>query len=140
MKKRNLTCCYLILILLVAGLCGCAGGSRGRLIRIETPTEDELRQNWEEYTVYYRNRLALVYKFTNDQKIIFDQRWTEITTADMMGKSKIWDPTWVKKILGQNDEMFGYLVHRYADRTNVKIIDENTIELYYHYVRTEGGP
>ena len=57
-----------------------------------------------------------------------------------MDKSKIMDSTWVKKILGQNDEMFGYLVHRYADTANVKIIDQNTVELFYHYFRNEGGP
>lgn len=30
----------------------------------------------------------------------------------------------VKEIIGNNDEMFGYLVHRYKDLVNVKIIDE----------------
>jgi hypothetical protein len=36
--------------------------------------------------------------------------------------------------------MYGYLVHRSADRANVAIIDENTVRLYYHYIRTSGGP
>ena len=140
MKKTHIKLCCFVFTLLVAGICGCAGGSRGKLDRIQTPTENELRQSWEDYTVYYRKGLALVYKIKNDQKIIFDQRWTEITTSEMMEKSGIRDSTWVKKMLGLNDAMFGYLVHRHADHANVKIIDENTIKLYYHYVRTSGGP
>ena len=58
----------------------------------------------------------------------------------MMTKSKILDPTWVREIGGNNDERLGYLVHRYADVANVKIIDQNTVQLYYTYIRTSGGP
>ncbi|WP_297766490.1 hypothetical protein [uncultured Muriicola sp.] len=48
------------------------------------------------------------------------------------------DSTWVKEIIGNNGEMLGYLVHRYEDLANVKIIDENTVQLYYHHVVTTG--
>ena len=140
MKKSSTRYCCLVFALIMASLSGCAGGSRGKLVRITAPSESELRQSWQDYTVYYRSSIALVYKIKNDKKIIGDKRWVEVTSADMMDKSTIRDTTWVKKILGQNDEMFGYLVHRSADRANIKIIDENTVELFYHYVRTSGGP
>ena len=55
-----------------------------------------------------------------------------------MAKSEIKGSTWVKQIIGHNDEIFGYLVHLSTDLANVKIIDENTVQLYYHYVRTSG--
>ena len=38
----------------------------------------------------------------------------------------------------QNDELYGYLVHRSADMTYVGILDENTVELKYTYRRTSG--
>ena len=56
-----------------------------------------------------------------------------------MAKSKIKGSTWVKEIIGKNDQMFGYLVHLSTDRTSVQIIDENTVQLNYFYVPTEGG-
>jgi len=56
----------------------------------------------------------------------------------MMAESDIMDSTWLKEIIGNNDEKFGYLVNRSADHANVKIIDENTVQLYYHYVATSG--
>ncbi len=78
----------------------------------------------------------MVYKLKDDQRIILDDRWVPVTTNEMVAGSKIRDTVWVKQILGQNDEMYGYLVHRSADNANVKIIDANTVQLYYHYVRT----
>jgi 5-methylcytosine-specific restriction endonuclease McrBC regulatory subunit McrC len=134
----NLFCLFIVLV--IFSLIGCAGGNRGTLKRVQKPTEDGLRQDWKEYTVYYRRNLAFVYKIKDDRKIILDNSWVKVSSEDMMAKSKIWDSTWVKEIMGNNDEMFGYLVHRSSDRANVKIIDENTVQLYYTYVRTSGGP
>ena len=126
--------------LIFALIIGCAGGTRGKLKRVQKPTENELKQDWQNYTVYYRHNLAFVYKMKNGQKIIMDKRWVKVSSEDMMAKSEILDTTWVKEIIGNNDKMFGYLVHRSDDRTNIKIIDENTVQLYYHYVNTDGGP
>ncbi|NNL78765.1 MAG: hypothetical protein HKO68_20730 [Desulfobacterales bacterium] len=135
-SAKNLSCLFIVLAIL--GIVGCAGGTRGNLKRVQQPTETELKQDWRNYTVYYRRNLAFVYKIKNDQEIILDKRWVKISSEDMMAKSKILDSTWVKEIIGNNGEMLGYLVHRYHDLANVKIIDENTVQLYYRYVSTSG--
>ena len=132
----NLSCLFIVLI--VFSLFGCAAGNRGTLKRVQTPTENELRQDWKEYTVYYRRSVALVFKIKDDRKIILDNSWIKVSSEDMMTKSKIVSSTWVKQIIGNNDEIFGYLVHLSTDLANAKIIDENTVQLYYHYVRTTG--
>jgi len=126
------------LALIIVSLLGCAGGQRGTLTRVASPTESELKQDWKNYEVYFRPSIALVYKTNDGKKIILDERWTRVTTEEIMAGIRINDSVWVKKIVGQNDRMFGYLVHRSADNTNVKIIDANTVQLYYHYVRTSG--
>ena len=140
MKKLHRNLFSLFLVPIVASVLGCAGGTRGQLLRVENPTESELKQDWKAYTVFFRRNVAFIYKFKDDKKIVLDNRWVEITNEQMMAKSKIWDPTWVRKIIGLNDQVYGYLVHRAADTANVKIIDANTVQLYYHYVRTSGGP
>ena len=134
----NLSCLFIVLV--IFSLIGCAGENRGILKRVQKPTEDELRQDWNEYTVYYRNRFALVYKVKNDGKIILNNSWVKISSEEMMAKSKILFSTWVKEIIGSNDEMFGYLVHKGTDTASVKIIDPNTVQLFYHRRSTEGGP
>ena len=132
----NLSC--LVIILVTFSLIGCAGGNRGILNIVQKPTENELRRDWKEYTVYYRLGLAYVYKIKNDRKIILNNSWVDISSEDMMAKSPMMGSgsSWVKEIIGNNDEMLGYLVHRYQDVANIKIINENTVQLYYHYVRT----
>ena len=132
----NLSCLFIVLVIL--SIVGCAGGTRGNLKRVQQPTETELKQNWQNYTVYYRRNLAFVYKIKNERKIILAKSFVEVSSEDMMAKSKILDSTWVKEIIGNNGEMFGYLVHRSHDLANVKIIDENTVQLYYHYKATSG--
>ena len=140
MSKSAINLSWLFIVLVVLSLIGCASGTRGNLKRVQQPTGTELKQDWQNYTVYYRRSLAFVYKIKNDQKIVLDKRWVKISSEDMMAKAKILDSTWVKEIIGNNGEMFGYLVHRWADYSNVKIIDENTVQLYYTYRRTSGGP
>jgi hypothetical protein len=132
----NLSCLFIVLI--VFSLFGCAGGNRGTLKSVQNPTENELRQDWKKYTVYYRRALALVFKIKDNREIILDNSWMKVSSEDMMAKSEIKGSTWVKQIIGNNDEIFGYLVHLSTDLANVKIIDENTVQLYYHYVRTTG--
>jgi hypothetical protein len=138
MPKSAINLTGLFIILVIFSLIGCAGGPRGKLKRVQQPTEDGLKQDWQNYTVYYRRNLAFIYKIKNDHKIILDNRWVEVSSEDMMAKSKILVSTWVKEILGQNDELYGYLVHRSADMTYVGILDENTVELKYTYRRTSG--
>ena len=105
---------------------------------VETPTSTELRQNWAEYTVYYRRSLALIFKIKDDSKIVLDGSWVEVTSDSMMKKAGISDSTWVREIRGANDKMFGYLVHRYQDDAYAGIVDENTLKFSYYYHRTSG--
>ena len=129
--------CFLIVLVLFSFL-GCASGPRGELKRVETPTSTELRQNWDEYTVYYRRSLALIFKIKDDSKIVLDGSWIEVTSDSMMKKTAISDTTWVREIRGANDKMFGYLVHRYLDDAFAGVVDENTLKFSYYYHRTSG--
>ena len=122
MRKSAINLACLFIILVIFSLVGCAGGPRGKLKRVQQPTEDGLKQDWQNYTVYYRRNLAFIYKIKNNRKIILDNSWVEVSSEDMMAKSKILSSTWVKEILGQNDELYGYLVHRSADMTYVGIL------------------
>lgn len=140
MNKSVTILCGLFLVLVTVSLLGCAASPQGRMPRVNSPTENELKQDWKNYTVYYRPHTALIYKLKDDRKILLDSSWVEVTTDEMMVKSKIVDSTWVKQIADLNDAVYGYLVHRAADRTSVAIIDENIVRLYYHYIRTSGGP
>lgn len=139
MNGRITKLSYLLIIPVVCYVYGCAGENYGKLRRTDQPSDKELRQNWRAYTVFHNSGSALLYKISNDRKIVLSSSWVAVTDADMMAKSKIFDFTQVVEIFAQNDELYGYLVHDYDDMANVKIIDERTIRLYYHRTR-KGGP
>ncbi len=136
MSKSAINLSWFFIVLVILSLIGCASGIQGNLKRVQQPTETELKQDWQNYTVYYRRSLAFVYKIKNDQKIVLDNRWVKISSEDMIANAEISDSAWVREIIGHNGERFGYLVHRSHDLTNVQIIDEQTVQLYYNYRRT----
>ena len=119
-------------------LSGCAHENEGNLRRLKTNMEGELRHNWKDYRVFYRGT-AFVYEIKDDKKIILDNQWVEVTSEEQMAKSKIWEATNSAEILGLNDALFGYVVYRYKDYVNIKIVDENTVQLNYTHVRRYGG-
>ena len=130
----------LIIALITISLIGCAGGNWGTLNTVEKPTESELRRDWKEYTVYNGRNRAMIFKIKDNRKIILNSSWIEVSSEDMMAKSEISrSSTWVNEIIGDSNEIFGYLVQSNDDRANVKIIDQNTVKLYYQYV-VKAGP
>jgi len=140
MRRIAIFLICIVIVPVIFSLTGCASGPRGKLKRVQDPTEEGLRQRWNEYTVYYRRNLALIFKLKKDSKIVLDGSWIEVTSDNMMKNTRILSSTWVKEIIGENDKMFGYLVHRGRDNVYAGIVDENTLKLSYFYVRTSGGP
>ena len=132
-----LTC--LLITMVIFSFLGCASGPRGKLRRVENPTEKQLRQNWDEYTVYYRRPWALIFKTKDDSNIELDTRWIEVTSDSEMKNTGIADFARVHEILGQNDKKLGYLVNRQIDSAYVGIVDENTVKISYYPKATSGG-
>ena len=141
MSRSSTFLTWFLIVLVVFSFLGCASGPRGELRRVEDPTEDELRQKWNEYTVYYRRNLALIYKIKNDSKIELNGSWIEVTSDNMMKNTRILSSTWVNEIIGENEKMFGYLVYSDEDNVYTGIVDANTVKLSYYYAGSLGaGP
>ena len=61
MNRPSILFTCILIVLVLFSFLGCAGGPRGKLNRVENPTDAGLRQNWNEYTVYYRRSVALIF-------------------------------------------------------------------------------
>ena len=141
MSRSSTFLTWFLIVLVVFSFLGCASGPRGELKRVEHPTEASLHENWNEYTVYYRRNLALIYKIKNDSKIELNGSWIEVTSDDMMKNSRILSSAWVHEIIGKNEKMFGYLVYSEKDNIYTGIVDANTVKLSYYYGGSLGaGP
>jgi hypothetical protein len=145
MTKRGRLKLITVALVLAFGITACASGNRKNLKRLKYNKENELRQNWQNYIVYKRYRnprswqrgvVAFVYKIKNEKKIILDNRWIPVTSEDVKAESILFSSTFSAEIRGHNEELYGYLIYRSADLPNVKIIDEQTVQLFYHYQQT----
>ena len=132
----KLTLFFLVLMLLI--VLGCIDGKRGKLKKTTWTTKEALRQQWTDYTVYYKSDTALLYQIKNKKKVILPDDWGKVTSAEMMGQSTIFEHTVLREILGNNDELIGYLEFRIDDQASVVIVDEKTIRLYYQRVVIQG--
>ena len=134
----TLTFRWIYFSLLVFNFLGCAEWKYRRLESAELLTSTALRQNWNSYTVYYRPNTALLYKVKNDTRIELSGKWAEVAREDMVGDSTVFSFSDVRKILGQNDELYGYIVYSYRDNAFIKIINAKTVKLIYVHQIQEG--
>ncbi len=135
----------IIVVALIFGTVGCAEVRQRRknLKRIKYNKEWEMRQNWNNYEVYkiwrpdsfQRGAAAFQYKIKDDKVILLDNRWVPVTTEEIKARTKIHEGVWSAEIRGYNEELYGYLIYRGADQPSVRIIDEKTVRLSYHYRR-----
>ena len=140
MKRKRYIALLIIASALAFSLSGFFAKNRGKLNRLHYDKEKELRLIWRNYTVYKttrgRNTIAILYKIKNNKKIITPHNWVEITTEAEIANSIIWHATNSAEILGPDGVLYGFLVYRSADQVSLLLIDENTLRLYYHYIRT----
>ena len=66
---------WIFFCLLVFSFLGCAEWKYRRLESAELITSTQLRQNWNDYNVYYRPNAAILYKIKNDRKIKLAEIW-----------------------------------------------------------------
>ena len=129
---------WIYISLLVFSFLSCAEWKYRSLESAELLTSTALRQNWDSYVVYYRPNTALMYKVKNDTRIELSDKWVEVAREDMVGDSTVFYLNDVRKILGQNGELYGYIVYSYNDNAFIKIIDAKTVKLIYVHQVQEG--
>ena len=127
------------LALLFFNFIGCSEWKYRRLESAELITSTQLRQNWKDFNVYYRPNAAILYKIRNDRKIKLPRKWVEVAREDMVTDNTVFYLTDVRKILGQEDGLYGYIVYSYRDSAFIKIIDANTVELIFNH-QVQGAP
>jgi hypothetical protein len=82
--------------------------------------------------LFLNNQRASAYtQKKNDTRIELSGKWVEVAREDMVGDSTVFYLSNVRKILGQNDELYGYIVYSDKDNAFIKIINTKTVELIY---------
>ena len=116
--------------------------------------KQELEMNWSRYTIYYIPEHAALFDPKDDDNTLeVSNRWTKFegdkktwvgilqqntTTGETFFDRLFGSTTGFLKIIGPDEQFFGYLVHYKLDMVTMKIIDRNTIRIYYSPQRVEG--
>jgi hypothetical protein len=134
--RRALICAPLLFLILG----GCTLQRAGRLEKTDRPSAQELRQEWQNYQVFHRLDSALVFKLRDSKQILFVDAWQEITDAQTLSRVGFWNATYPPmKILGENDQLFGYIIYTMGNGAGVTIVDPQTVRLFY-FIQKKDGP
>ena len=139
LTTRTCPVCFLLLVMLFASLIGCEVLDYGLLETEETITSGQLRDNWNRFIVYHRPNAGLVYKLKNNKNIKLPGKWVEVAGEKEVIDKKALYQTDVRRILGQDEILYGYLVLAYGDSAFIRIVNANTVELIYNHKMQQTG-
>ncbi|MGD2036485.1 MAG: hypothetical protein PVH28_01310 [Desulfobacterales bacterium] len=146
-----------IIILLFPFIMGCSE-TYGTLKKLSTAdskaTQQELIDNWSQYHIWLKSAV-IVFDPKNDNKKILvgsnwstvkdQETWTEIVKANTTSQGNI-SPVWanyamtgIREIWGPDNQLYGYIIHQQPDLVSVKLVEVNTLRLWYIRARF-GGP
>jgi hypothetical protein len=149
LKRSMILICGLVFIFFI--IAGCSG----EYARIKTlpaseskVTQQELIDNWSDYTIWLRSTVVVFDPKDDDRKIevgsnwgmVNDQAtWEGIVKANTTSEGNI-TPTWanyamtrVREIRSPDGQLlFGYIIHQQGDLVSARLVDENTMRLFYN--------
>jgi hypothetical protein len=114
--------------------------------------QQQLENNWSEYIIYYISQHAVLFDPKNDNNTLkVSGRWTRVanqkTWMEILRQNtqstdsffSVWmgSRSGFLEIIGPDEQRFGYLVHDKNDLVAFKIIDRNTMQLFYSPQRTD---
>ena len=146
-----------IAILIVALIMGCSG----TYANIKNQSKDEskvtqkkLIDNWSDYDIWFMSAVIVFDPKNDDKKILVgsnwgtvkdQETWTQIVKANTTSQGNI-SPMWasysmtgVREIWSRDSQFYGYVIHQQGDLVSVRVVDENTMRLFYNRARF-GGP
>jgi hypothetical protein len=116
--------------------------------------KQELENNWPRYSIYYIPERAVIFDPKDDgNTLVVSSRWirfgddkkawVEILRENTQTSDNIFDTllratTGFKEVIGPDEQFFGYLIHQKIDLVALKVIDRNTMRIYYSPQRTDG--
>lgn len=138
------------LLMVLVSLFAAAGcsGSAAKIRKVDSPTEKELRANWQNFHTYCleggygisQQGNAILFQLKGDKTIQKSDGWSEVTSGQMASScaSFLTRSSPVMQLRGDNDEIFGYVIYNFRDGISASIIDPKTMRLFY-YVSQKSG-
>ena len=151
--------CVGLIVLLVISTVSCVTDSGPRFNSLRAKEQQQIQQqledDWSKYTIYYIPERAVLFDPKDDNNTLKvsgrwyrvgdgeEKRWMDIlrkNTQDRDDFFSVWlgSRSGFLKIIGPDEQFFGYLVHDKNDLVALRILDRNTMRIYYSPQRSEG--
>ena len=133
MRPRMLLLFQLLMVLAsLLIMAGCTG-PQAKIRKVDLPKEKELRANWKNYHTYCLGSYAMLFQLKGNKTIQRVDDWREVTSDDMASgcASLLIKSSPVMQVLGENEEVFGYVIYNFDDQIWASIIDPKTVRLFY---------
>ena len=117
-------------------------------------TLQNLIDNWSDYHIWFRSAVIVFDPKNDDRKILLggkwgtvkdQESWKEIVKVNTTGHGNIspiyadYSMTGVREIWGPDNQLYGYIIHQQRDGVSVRMVEENTLRLWYTRARFGGG-
>jgi hypothetical protein len=154
MKTVKFVSLMLIAFVSILGCSGTYGKLKTQSDSDSKITQQELINNWSGYDIWFRSAVIVFDPKNDDRKILVggnwgtvknQETWTGIVKANTTSQGNV-SPVWanysmtrVREIWGPDNQLYGFIIHQQRDLVSVKLVDENTLRLWYNRARF-GGP
>ena len=141
---------------------GCSGTStniKNQSADESKVTEKKLINNWSDYHIRYRE-FAIVFDPKNDDRSILlggnkgwwwrtikdQESWTELVKENTTSQGDIspvgadYSMTGVREIWGPDSQLYGFIITQRMDKVSTRLVDENTLRLWYDRPYIGAGP
>jgi len=147
-----------LMILFGFFMVSCATDTGPRFVDLRAKKQQQIKQelenDWPRYSIYYIPERAVLFDPKDDGNTLVvsgrwirfgddKKAWVEILRENTQTSDNIFDTllrttTGFQEIIGPDEQFFGYLIHQKMDLVALKVIDRNTVRIYYSPQRTEG--
>ena len=147
-----------LMILFGFFMVSCATDTGPRFVDLRAKKQQQIKQelenNWPRYSIYYIPERAVMFDPKDDGNTLVvsgrwirfgddKKAWMEILRENTQTSDSIFDTllrttTGFQEIIGPDEQFFGYLIHQKMDLVALKVIDRNTMRIYYSPQRTDG--
>ena len=155
MKTIKYICIMLAAFVSIMGCSGKGGKIKTQSESESKVTQQELIDNWSDYHISIRGAAIVFDPKNDDRKILVSshwgtvkdqESWTEIVKANTTSDGKV-SPVWanysmtgVREVWSPDNQLYGYVMHQQPDLVSTKVVDQNTMRLYYHRAPFGAGP
>ena len=147
------------ILILIIGCSGNYGKLKAQLESDSKITQKELVDNWSDYHIKYTS-VAIVFDPKNDDRSILlggkkgwwwstikdQESWKEFLKENTTSQSNIspvgadYSMTGVREIWGPDSQLYGFIITQRMDTVSTRLVDENTLRLWYWRHTIRGGP